>query len=43
MVTPACGLAGLDPLQADRVLELAGHLAHRIEAEALNAGLNVGA
>jgi methionine synthase II (cobalamin-independent) len=43
MVTPACGLAGLDPLQADRVLELAGHLAHRIEAEALDAGLNVGA
>ena len=43
MVTPACGLAGLDPPQADRVLELAGHLAHRIEAEALDAGLNVGA
>ena len=43
MVTPACGLAGLDPLQADRVLELAGHLARRIEAEALDAGLNVGA
>ena len=43
MVTPACGLAGLDPPQADRVLELAGHVAHRIEAEALDAGLNVGA
>jgi hypothetical protein len=43
MVTPACGLAGLDRRQADRVLELAGHLARRIEAEALDAGLNVGA
>jgi methionine synthase II (cobalamin-independent) len=43
MVTPACGLVGLDPLQADRVLELAGHLAQRIEAEALDAGLHVGA
>ena len=42
MVTPACGLAGLDPPQADRVLELAGHLARRIEAEALDAGLNLG-
>jgi methionine synthase II (cobalamin-independent) len=43
MVTPACGLAGLDPRHADRVLELAGHLARRIEAEAVDAGLNVGA
>jgi methionine synthase II (cobalamin-independent) len=43
MVTPACGLVGLDPLQADRVLDLAGHLARRIEAEAVEAGLNVGA
>lgn len=43
MVTPACGLVGLDPRQADRVLDLSGHLARRIEAEAVAAGLHVGA
>ena len=43
MVTPACGLVGLDPPQADRVFELAGHLARRIETEAVDAGLDVGA
>jgi methionine synthase II (cobalamin-independent) len=43
MVTPACGLVGLDPAQADLVLELAGHLARRIEGRALEAGIDVGA
>ena len=43
IVTPACGLAGLDPVQADRVLELTDHLAQRIESKAIDAGLNVGA
>jgi methionine synthase II (cobalamin-independent) len=41
MVTPACGLVGLDPPQADRVLQLAGHLAQRLEAEAVVAGITV--
>jgi methionine synthase II (cobalamin-independent) len=43
IVTPACGLVGLDPTQAELVLDLAVHLAQRIEAEALGTGLNVGA
>ena len=39
MITPACGLAGQDPHQAGRVLELAGHLAQRAEAQALALGV----
>jgi methionine synthase II (cobalamin-independent) len=43
IVTPACGLVGFDVAHAERVVDLTAQLAQRIEAEAIDAGLNVGA
>jgi methionine synthase II (cobalamin-independent) len=43
LITPACGLVGLDTLQADHVLDLANHLAQRVEAQAVELGIDVGA
>jgi methionine synthase II (cobalamin-independent) len=43
LVTPACGLVGLDTLQAAHVLDLTNHLARRVEARALELGLTLGA
>jgi hypothetical protein len=43
LITPACGLVGLDIDQAGHVLDLTGHLAQRVEARALELGLTLGA
>jgi methionine synthase II (cobalamin-independent) len=43
MITPACGLAGLDVPQAGHVLELAKALAQRVESRAQELGLILGA
>jgi hypothetical protein len=43
LVTPACGLVGLDVAQAAHVLDLTNHLAQRVEARALELGLTRGA
>jgi len=43
LITPACGLVGLDIAQAAHVLDLTGHLAQRVEARALELGLTLGA
>jgi methionine synthase II (cobalamin-independent) len=43
VITPTCGLAGLDVVQAAHVLDLAGELAQRLEARALGLGLTLGA
>jgi methionine synthase II (cobalamin-independent) len=43
MITPACGLVGLDVPQADHVLDLTNALAQRVEARALELGLTLGA
>jgi methionine synthase II (cobalamin-independent) len=43
MITPACGLAGLDVPQAAHVLELAKALGQRVEARAQELGLILGA
>jgi methionine synthase II (cobalamin-independent) len=43
LITPACGLVGMDVAQADRVLDLTGHVAQRVEARALELGLTLGA
>jgi methionine synthase II (cobalamin-independent) len=43
MITPACGLAGLDVPQAAHVLELAKALAQRVETRAQELGLILGA
>jgi methionine synthase II (cobalamin-independent) len=43
LITPACGLAGLDVAQAAHVVDLTGHLAHRVEARATELGLTLGA
>jgi hypothetical protein len=43
LITPACGLVGLDIVQAGHVLDLTGHLAQRVEARALELGLTLGA
>lgn len=43
MITPACGLIGLDVSQAGHVLDLTNHLAQRVEARALELGLTLGA
>ena len=43
MITPACGLVGLDVAQAGHVLDLTNHLAQRVEARALELGLTLGA
>jgi methionine synthase II (cobalamin-independent) len=42
MVTPACGLAGLDVPQAHRVADLTANLAQRLEAQALALGADLG-
>lgn len=43
LITPACGLAGLDVAQAAHVLDLTGHVAQRVEARAVELGLILGA
>ena len=43
LITPACGLAGLDVAQAAHVVDLTGHLAQRVEARATELGLTLGA
>ncbi len=43
LITPACGLVGLDVAQAAHVLDLTGHLAQRVEARAVELGLTLGA
>src|SRR4029453_5537915 len=43
MITPTCGLVGLDIPQAHHVLDLTGHLARRVEARAVELGLTLGA
>lgn len=43
LVTPACGLAGHGPTQAERVLRLADELADRVHSQALAARLTLGA
>ncbi|HET6952161.1 MAG TPA: hypothetical protein VFI47_17400 [Acidimicrobiales bacterium] len=43
LITPACGLVGLDVIQAAHVLDLTGHLARRVEARAVELGLTLGA
>jgi methionine synthase II (cobalamin-independent) len=43
LITPACGLVGLDVNQADHVLDLTNALAQRVEARAIELGLTLGA
>jgi len=43
LVTPACGLAGYGPSQAERVLGLAHELAARVHDQAIAARLSLGA
>lgn len=43
VITPACGLVGLDVAQADHVLDLTNALAQRLETRALELGLILGA
>ena len=43
LITPACGLVGLDVAQAGHVLDLTNHLAQRVEARAVELGLTLGA
>jgi methionine synthase II (cobalamin-independent) len=43
MITPTCGLVGLDIPQAHHVLDLTGHLSRRVEARAVELGLTLGA
>jgi methionine synthase II (cobalamin-independent) len=43
VVTPACGLAGHGPTQAERALRLARELAHRVHDQAIAARLTLGA
>jgi methionine synthase II (cobalamin-independent) len=43
LITPACGLVGLDVAQAGHVLDLTGQLAQRVEARAVELGLTLGA
>ena len=43
LITPTCGLVGLDVAQAGHVLDLTGHVAQRVEARALELGLTLGA
>jgi methionine synthase II (cobalamin-independent) len=43
LITPACGLVGLDVPQATHAVELATHLARRVEARAVELGLTLGA
>jgi hypothetical protein len=43
LITPECGLVGMDVLQAAHVVDLTNHLAQRVEARALELGLILGA
>ena len=43
LITPACGLVGMDLAQASHVVDLTGNLAQRVEAKALELGLTLGA
>jgi methionine synthase II (cobalamin-independent) len=43
LITPACGLVGLDVAQAAHVLDLAEHVGRRVEARAVELGLTLGA
>ncbi|HMF84495.1 MAG TPA: hypothetical protein VKI01_14585 [Acidimicrobiia bacterium] len=43
IITPACGLAGHGPTQAERALRLARDLAHRVHDQAIAARLTLGA
>jgi methionine synthase II (cobalamin-independent) len=43
MMTPTCGLVGLDVPQAHHVMDLTRHLARRVEARAVELGLTLGA
>ncbi|MFP3900113.1 MAG: hypothetical protein ACLFXM_04610 [Acidimicrobiia bacterium] len=43
LITPACGLVGLDIPQAHHVLDLVATLAQRVEAHAVELGIDVGA
>jgi hypothetical protein len=43
LITPTCGLVGLDVAQAGHVLDLTGHVAQRVEARAVELGLTLGA
>lgn len=42
IITPACGLVGLDLPQADLVVEMAAHLAQRLENHAEGLGADLG-
>jgi len=43
LITPACGLVGMDVAQAAHAVGLATHLAQRVEARAVELGLTLGA
>jgi hypothetical protein len=43
LITPVCGLVGLDVAQAAHVVDLATHLGQRVEARAVELGLTLGA
>jgi hypothetical protein len=43
LITPACGLVGMDVAQAAHVVDLVTHLAQRVEARAVELGLTLGA
>jgi methionine synthase II (cobalamin-independent) len=43
LITPACGLVGMDVAQAAHAVDLTGNLAQRVEAKALELGLTLGA
>src|SRR5215510_5011332 len=43
LITPACGLVGMDVAQAAHAVDLATHLAQRVEARAVELGLTLGA
>ena len=43
LITPACGLVGLDVAQAAHVMDLTGELARRVVARAAELGLTLGA
>ncbi|HEY7072527.1 MAG TPA: hypothetical protein VH479_20535, partial [Acidimicrobiales bacterium] len=43
LITPACGLVGMGVAQAAHAVDLATHLAQRVEARAVELGLTLGA
>jgi hypothetical protein len=43
IITPACGLVGFEPRQAEQVSALAAHLAQRLESQSLGTGVDLGA